>query len=271
MRERRLDIAAPVFQTEYQPDVGPMLQKLFLSRGLDPLLTRLEARGRLSDAERDALRDAAGPIQTFDAGEDIAAEHSSPDHCLLIVGGMAGRHNLLENGERQITAFHIIGDFVDLQGFLLPKLDHGVSALTKVTAMQFPHAALHRITDQYPHLTRMLWLSTIVDGAVHRQWLVAMGRMTSLGHLAHLFCEQYVRARTVGMAPNGSFPFELKQMHLADALGLSVVHVNRTVQQLRRRSLIEWENGVLTILDWTALQTLGKFDDTYLDVKDCPR
>jgi CRP-like cAMP-binding protein len=171
-------------------------------------------------------------------------------------------------GEQQITAFHILGDFVDLHSLLLSKLDHGVSAVTDVLAVEFPHAKLLEITEKLPHLTRMLWLSTILDGAIHRQWLVAMGRMPALGHIAHLFCEHFVRARVVGLVQNdASFPFDITQNALADALGLSGVHANRMVQELRRRHLVRWEEGIVTILDWKTLQRVGQFDDTYLDLE----
>lgn len=247
-----------------------MLQS-HLDDGLDALLARLNYRDELTADERSAIIVAAGQVVSFCAGEDMSLQHSSPNFSLLLASGIAARYNLVESGERQITALHILGDFVDLHAFLLTKLDHGVSAMTDVVAIQFPHAALHNITQQHPHLTRMLWLSTILDGAIHRQWLLAMGRMSALGHMAHLFCEQYTRAKVVGLVEDKSFTFNLTQAHLADAMGLSPVHVNRTLQELRRRSLIDWEDGVMTILNWSALQELGQFDDTYLDIVNRPR
>lgn len=244
------------------PDVA------LLNQALDALCARLGVRDQISPDEQDALRAAAGDIVTFAAGADIVREHSSPNSSLLVASGIAARYNLVESGERQVSAFHIAGDFVDLHAFLLTKLDHGLSALTEVTAIQFPHSALQQLTDQFPFLTRMLWLSTVLDGAIHRRWLLAMGRLSALSHMAHLLCEQYLRARRVGLGSGWSVPFDLTQMQLADGLGLSVVHVNRTLQELRRRSLVDWEHGTLTINDWDALRHLGEFDETYLDVKN---
>ncbi len=202
-----------------------MLQS-HLDRGLEALLARLNYRDELSADEKSDIMLASGQVVSFRAGEDMSLQHSSPSYSLLLASGIAARYNLVESGERQITALHILGDFVDLHAFLLTKLDHGVSAMTDVVAIQFSHAALHDITQQHPHLTRMLWLSTILDGAIHRQWLLAMGRMSALAHMAHLFCEQYTRAKVVGLVKGQSFPFDLTQVHLADAMGLSTVHVS---------------------------------------------
>ena len=243
-------------------------QDYWLATGVEALLKRLDWRDHLAQEEREALRAAAGPVRYFAAGQPMAEQHSSPQSSLLLASGMAARHNMLEMGEQQITAFHILGDFVDLHSLLLSRLDHGVSAVTDVVAIEFPHDKLLEITERLPHLTRMLWLSTIMDGAIHRQWLVAMGRMPALSHLAHLFCEHCVRARVVGLVQNDdSFSFDITQSALADALGLSAVHVNRMVQELRRRHLLEWDKGVATILDWKTLQRVGQFDDTYLDLE----
>ncbi|HEY8575650.1 MAG TPA: Crp/Fnr family transcriptional regulator [Devosia sp.] len=235
---------------------------------VEALLKRLDWRDHVAQEERETIQAAAGPLKYFAAGQPIIEQHARPKSSLLMASGMAARHNILEMGEQQITAFHILGDFVDLHSLLLSKLDHGVSAVTDVVAVEFPHAKLLEITERLPHLTRMLWLSTILDGAIHRQWLVAMGRMPALGHIAHLFCEHFVRARVVGLVQNdASFPFDITQNALADALGLSGVHVNRMVQELRRRHLVRWEDGIVTILDWKTLQRVGQFDDTYLDLE----
>lgn len=239
--------------------------------GIDALVLRLNLRDHLSVEEQDALREAAGEIKQFTAGRDMVVQHSSPDYSLLLAQGVAARYNLLDDGGRQITTFHITGDFIDLHSFLLSRLDHGIAALTDAVAITFPHAALERITEKHPHLTRMLWLSTLLDAAIHRQWLVAMGRMSAVAHLAHLLCEQFVRAKAVGLATEDSFPFHVTQVQLADALGLSTVHANRVVQELRRRLMIEWEGDTVTIYDWKGLQRLGHFDDTFLDVEHRPR
>ncbi|HEY8576875.1 MAG TPA: Crp/Fnr family transcriptional regulator [Devosia sp.] len=235
------------------------------------LFRRLDIRDTLSADEKQALAEAAGNTVQYSAGSDMSSEGDSPDRSQLLIGGMAARYNRVESGDRQITAFHIAGDFVDLHGFLLARLDHGVSAVTDVTVVEFPHVNLTAVTERFPHLTRLLWLSTLLDGAIHRQWLVAMGRLSALSHMAHLFCEHYLRADTVALAAGMSFPFNITQEQLADALGLSTVHVNRTIQELRRLGLISWDGRTVTIHDWERLQQVGQFDPTFLDLTRSPR
>jgi CRP-like cAMP-binding protein len=243
----------------------------WLELGVRAFLRRLDLRDQVPEAERQAIRSAAGEVKRFTVGEDLAVQHSSPNSSLLLASGVAARYSLLEMGDRQITAFHILGDFVDLHAFLLSRLDHGVSAATDVVAIEFPHEGLLKITEQFPHLSRMLWLSTLLDGAIHRQWLVAMGKMPAISHIAQLFCEHYRRAQVVNLGSDDRFPFDISLPDLADALGLSTVHVRRMINELHRRSLLEWTDGVVTIIDWKWLARLAQFDDTFLDMERRPR
>jgi CRP-like cAMP-binding protein len=243
----------------------------WLELGVGAFLRRLDLRDHVPELERKAIRSAAGEVKRFAAGENLAEQHSSPSGSLLLASGMAARYSLVEMGDRQITAFHILGDFVDLHAFLLSRLDHGVSAATDVVAIEFPHQGLLKITEQFPHLTRMLWLSALLDGAIHRQWLVAMGKMPAISHIAQLFCEHYKRAKVVGLVSDDSFPFDISLPDLADALSLSTAHVRRMVKELQRRGLLEWTDGVVTIVDWKWLARLAQFDDTFLDLERRPR
>jgi CRP-like cAMP-binding protein len=187
------------------------------------------------------------------------------------VSGFAARYQVLEEGGRQITALHVAGDFVDLHSLLLKPMDHGVVTLSDCQIMKIDHAGLRAVTAQESHLARMLWLSTLIDAAIHRQWIVAMGRRTALGHTAHLFCEIYSLLNAVDLAPDMAFEFPITQQELADVLGLSSVHVNRTVQELRAKDLISWDGTTARILDWDCLAALGEFDPTYLQLENEPR
>jgi CRP-like cAMP-binding protein len=238
---------------------------------LSALFNRLGQRDDLGPAERQALCEAAGDVRTISAGRDISRLGERPKTSTLLSHGLTARYNLLEDGGRQITAFHIAGDFVDLHGFLLKTMDHGVRAMSECTVVSFPHPALVRITEQFPHLTRMLWLATLLDSAIHRQWLVTKGRMTALNQMAHLLCEHLLRAKVVGIAVGNRFPFPITQADLADALGISSVHVNRTLQELRSLELVEWEDGWVTIRYEAGLRRLAEFDDTYLHLRQEPR
>jgi CRP-like cAMP-binding protein len=176
----------------------------------------------------------------------------------------------LADGRRQITAFHVLGDFVDLPSFLFKRTDHAIAAAGPCRVGVVPHESLTRILEVHPHPTRLLWLSTAADVAIHREWIVALGRRSALSGMAHLFCELFVRLKAVWMVKDQVFRFPLTQAELGDALGLSTVHVNRIAQELRGDGLITWRGGMVTITDWCRLQNLAEFNPTYLDLEQKP-
>ena len=238
---------------------------------LDPFFRKLERRDVLSAAERQALLDAAGPEVEVRAGADLVREGDRPDKSTLVTSGFTTRYRVLSDGQRQITALHIPGDFVDLHSFVLKEMDHSVGALTNCRVIGFPHQALTTITERFPHLTRVLWLMTLLDGAIHREWLVAMGRRSAGGQLAHLICETYMRLNAVGVAEDYRFTLPLTQVELGDVLGISAVQVNRVLQELRGENLLTWHNQTVHILDWPRLQERAEFDPRYLHLHNEPR
>ena len=231
---------------------------------MNPLVEKLLRRDDLDRDEIGVLLDVLDPPQSVPAGRDFVVEHSHPTHSTLLLSGFAGRYSTLEDGGRQITELAISGDFVDLHSLLMKQMDHGVVALTDVVVAHAPHARLRTVTETHPHLARVLWLDTIIDAAIHRQWLVAMGRRTGLGHFAHLLVELYLRLEVVGLARDRAFDLPLTQTVLGDALGLSAVHVNRLAAELRRKGLATWTHPRVEIHDWEALVDLAEFDPTYL-------
>ena len=240
----------------------PALTALLLNLGQHDTVTEQEAR---------LLSEAITKDAQFATGSDIVALGSRPTHSSLLVDGFAARYKMLSDGGRQITALHVAGDFVDLHAFLLKTMDHGIVALSPCHVAFAEHSDLKRISEIAPHLTRLLWLDTLVDGSIHREWIVAMGRRSKKSHLAHLICELYVRLRGVQRATDWSFHFPLSQAAMADVLGLSVVHMNRVIQSLRREGLISWTHHTISILDWVRLQEVAEFDPTYLSMSLEPR
>ncbi len=237
----------------------------------NPLLMQLRLRDTISEAEAALLAECFTGERTYVADKDIVAQDSRPSHSQLLLEGLAGRYKVLEDGSRQITAIHVPGDFMDLHGFLLKKLAHGVVALTTCRLGLVEHETLRRLTETAPHLTRMLWLDTLIDGSIHREWIVAMGRRGAEARMAHFLCELYVRLKIVGRADALSFRLPLTQAEIADVLGMSVVHVNRTIQKLRRDGAVKWEGDLITIDNWEKLTELAEFDDTYLCLHREPR
>ena len=238
---------------------------------LDTFFHKLERRDVISAAERDVLEQAAGPEADFPAGSDLVREGDRPDHSILVVAGLSTRYRLMADGQRQITAIHVPGDFVDLHSLLLKEMDHSVGALSACHVVTFPHRHLVEITQHYPHLARLLWLMTLIDSAITREWVVAMGRRSAVEHLAHLICELYVRLDVIGMVHDHSFEFPITQMELGDVLGLSAVHVNRVLQELRGENLITWQGQTVCVLDWPRLQRRAAFEPDYLHLNREPR
>ncbi|MCV0395258.1 MAG: Crp/Fnr family transcriptional regulator [Rhizobiaceae bacterium] len=206
-----------------------------------------------------------------EAKRDIVEEGTMPTDSCLLLEGMAARYSVLDDGRRQITAVHVAGDFVDLHNLLLARMDHSVLALGDCTVAMVSHDFLRSLTTTHPHLTRLLWFCTVLDAAIHRQWLIASGRLSSVGQVAHFLCEMFTRLSVVELTEGFSFRLPLNQSELSDAMGLSVVHVNRTLQELRKRGLIRWHGDQVEILDWPGLVALAHFDPTYLNLESRPR
>ncbi|HYE46311.1 MAG TPA: Crp/Fnr family transcriptional regulator [Caulobacter sp.] len=236
----------------------------------DFLVTKMRRRDAVSAEEAAVLHGIRGTHRRHAAGADLILAGDRPNESTLLLSGFCGRLGLLRDGGRQFTEINVPGDFVDLHSLLLKTMDHGVVALTDCEVVAVPHADLRRLTEAHPHLARLLWLETVIDGAIHRQWLVMMGRQDALGRMAHLVCEMAVRLEAAGVADRLAFELPLTQAVLADVLGLSPVHVNRTLMALRSMGILEWKSGQVTILDWDGLADVAEFDPAYLRLRRDP-
>ena len=234
---------------------------------MNPLIDKLERRDSLSGEERAILERASARVVEFPADEDMVREHDRPSYSTLLLSGWAARYTILGDGRRQITAFHVPGDFVDLHSFLLKVMDHGVVALTSCKAALVAHDALAEITQEHPHLARLLWLSTLIDAAILRQWLIGAGKRRAPEQMAHLFCELFTRLQVIGQTKDNSFRIPITQAEFGDALGLSAVHTNRTLQMLRGEGFIEWNSGTIVLPDWQRISRFAEFDPTYLNLE----
>lgn len=235
------------------------------------LIRSLERRDTLTYAEVEVLTSLPHRMEKLPAHTDLVLEGSRPTESCLILSGMAARYNLVSDGRRQISAVHVAGDFVDLHSFMLESMDHSVTALSNVSVAYVPHSALLQITKSQPHLTRLFWLLTLVDAATHRQWLTAAGRLAPTAQLARFLSEVLKRMEAVGLVEDLRFDLPMNQATLADALGLSTIHVHRTVQDIRRRGLVSWAGTTVTVLDRAGLERLGEFDPSYLNLDPVPR
>jgi CRP-like cAMP-binding protein len=238
---------------------------------LRPLLLKLRARDLISEEEERILRKAVSSVGEAAPGQAIVHAGAALSESTLLFDGFVCRYKDLADGQRQIMEIHIPGDFLDLHGFLLKRIDHNVGAMTSARFAQVPHDALREISEHYPHLTRLLWFSTLIDAAIHREKILSIGRRNAVARIAHLLCELYVRLRLVGLAEEGGYRLPLKQADLADATGLTSVHVNRMLRRLRNEEILTFRGGEVTIHDWDRLQHIAEFNPTYLHLERRPR
>jgi CRP-like cAMP-binding protein len=231
------------------------------------LVRKLEQQNTLSIEEKAVLGRAISRVMEYEADEIMAHEHDCPSECRLLLDGWASRYTILEDGRRQILAVHIAGDFVDLHGFPLMKIDHSIGALTDCKVAIVPHDVLREITERHPGLMRLLWVNTLIDAAITRKWLLNLGRKLAHERMAHLFCELYTRLGVVGLVADHSFPVPVTQAEFGDCLGISTVHTNRVLKDFRARGLIQWRGETVVIDDWERLRSLGQFDPTYLSLQ----
>lgn len=241
------------------------------AEGKSALIRMLQHRDVLSAREIELIENLPMRVASFAPGRDIVMQGTRPTESCLVLKGFAGRSQTLREGQTQITALHVAGDFVDLHGYLLKVMDHSVVAIGHCQVGFVSHKEVRAITETTHHLTRLFWLSTLIDGAIQRTWITCIGRRSAEQHMAHLICELYVRLEAAGVARGLVFDFPMTQTQLGDALGLSVVHVNRKLQELRSANLLTWQSGKITILDFEGLATLAEFDPTYLSLRQEPR
>jgi CRP-like cAMP-binding protein len=229
------------------------------------LIAKLERFARLSTDNKAALRRlAAMNVRNLGPHQDMLREGDKPVELNLILSGWACRHKHLEDGRRQIIAFFLPGDLCDHHVFVLKEMDHSVSTITPVTVAGVSREAFGEATVRHPRITQALWWEALVAFAIQREWTVNLGQRTASERMAHLLCEIFLRLQSVGMTDRNTCDFPLTQAELGEATGLSTVHVNRTLQDLRTAGVIELKARRLTILDMSGLMRASLFNPNYL-------
>ena len=235
-------------------------------RDVDTLIRKLESTDRLSDEQRQAVRELPAKVRILQAGQDVVRDGGQPDQCCLILKGWMTRYKLLNNGRRQILSFHVPGDTPDLQSLHLNVMDHSLCSVGPSTVAFIPHESLRDLIARFPALAAALWRDTLIDAAVFRAWMTGIGRRSAHERIAHLFCEMFAKLQSVGLADGDRVAWPITQTDIADALGLTSVHVNRVLQDLRARELITLYKRSLTILNQQELSDLGDFTPAYLSL-----
>lgn len=227
-------------------------------------LKKVLRRDDLTAEEQQAVRNLVSSTMRVPADRVIVRAGVPLKESMILLEGWAARAKDLPSGQRQFAEIHLPGDFTDLHSFTLKRLDHDVVSITPCTLALVPHERLKAMTETLPHLTRVYWFATNLDAAIHREWALSLGRRSAISRMAHLFCELLVRLEISGLTVGNSYDFPLTQVELGESLGLTSVHVNRTLQELRRLGLIEVENRRVNILDLEALKGVAEFDPSYL-------
>jgi CRP-like cAMP-binding protein len=229
-----------------------------------PLIRKLESIFVLSDEEWAALENLPMQVQDLRADQDIVREGDRPSRCCLVLEGFACTYKMTGHGKRQIMAFYIPGDIPDLQSLHLKVLDNSLGTLTPCRVGFIQHEVVRDLCRRHPRIGDAFWRDTLIEASIFREWMINIGRRDAYNRIAHLFCEWIVRLRAVGLMQDHTCDLPMTQNELADAVGISTVHVNRVLQELRGNGLIGLKGSTLTVLDWEQLQQVGDFDPTYL-------
>jgi CRP-like cAMP-binding protein len=220
--------------------------------------------GELPGEERAILEDAFSEVRVLPAGHVAVRQGEPVDVSILLVEGFMTRHIDARDGRRHLVAVHVPGDFVDLHAYALKKLDHDVAALTEVKVGIVRHGALERIQETHAHLAKRLWFLTLLDAAIHRQWVYRLSSLNALERVAHFLCEINARLLAIGASNGGAFELPMTQVDIGEVCSLTNVHVNRVLRQLREMGLCTVRQAHVEIHDLKGFAAAGQFDPHYL-------
>ena len=232
------------------------------------LLRKLERIVPLSDEEVRAVEDLPITIRDVSARQDIMWEADRPYRACLVLDGWMYSYKLIQGGRRQILSLHVAGDIPDLQSLRLKVADFSLGALTKATVALIPHQSLQVLTLRHASLAVAFWHLTLIEAAVFREWMTGLGRRSAPERLAHLLCELYVKQRAVDLADADGCPLPLTQTDMGDVLGVTPIHINRVLKELREKDLVTLKGRRLSIHDWARLSSFADFDPAYLHLEE---
>jgi CRP-like cAMP-binding protein len=233
---------------------------------LSSLVRKLERYHALDAAERQAVERLPITVKNFDRGQDIIREDENCDFVCMVMEGYTFRYSLTRSGKRQIMAFCLPGDIPDLQSMALNRMDHSLGTLRPCRIAEIPHKAIRDLFEDQPSLAEVLWRETLIDAAAFRKWIMNLGRRSAVERISHMLCEFVTRMQAIGRSDGVTCEFPMTQTHLGDAAGLSLVHVNRSLRELRKAGLVTVYTNSLIIHDWKRLSHLAEFDPGYLQL-----
>ena len=232
---------------------------------LEPLVRKLSYRTRLDEQDRAALMSLPHVVKSVEPHQYIVREGDRPSHSCLLLEGFSIRHKCVVGGKRQIMAIHMKGEMVDLENSLLGKADHNVQMLTAGKVAFIPKDEITRIAFERPRVGQAMWLDTLVDASIFREWIANVGRRDAQTRVAHVLCEFALRLKHAGLGDEAGYHLPMTQEQLADVTGLTSIHVNRSIKNLEAEGLISRVSPrEIVIGDWKRLAEKGDFDSLYL-------
>lgn len=225
---------------------------------------RIGMVGRISEPLWDRLVACCSDVKVLDPRVTMTRAGAPVTESVLLLDGLMVRQKSNSAGARLLVSLQLPGDFVDLHAMPLGRLDHDVVSVGKVRIALFPHAAIQAIMDDSAEHARALWALTMIDASIHRHWTFRLGRLRAIGRVANFLCEMDLRMKLCGRSDGEAFPLTLTQADLAEFCGLSPVHVNRVLKELRDAGLFSLRDGHATVLDRAGLVKIGDFDPDYL-------
>jgi CRP-like cAMP-binding protein len=236
---------------------------------LEPLVEKLAYRSDLGAEDRAAIMALPFTIKTVERGQFIVRERELAKHSCLMLSGYSIRTKVVATGDRQIVAIHMKGEAVDLQNSLLKVADHSVQMLTGGKVAAIAQEDVARLALEHPRVGQAMWIDTLVDASIFREWIANIGRRDARTRISHLLCEFAVRLRVAGLGEDTHYELPMTQEQLADSTGLTSVHINRTLRGLDEEGLITRPNPrSIRIGDWRKLAEAGDFDTNYLHLRD---
>jgi len=250
--QQRIMAGSAIQEVEPGPDAG------------NPLIRKLQGLAHLGSADIAALEQISSNARMLGPYVDLIRDDAVPKEAIIVLEGFACRYKQRQTGARQIQAYLVPGDFCEVDATYLGRTDHAVGTLSVCMVARVPHQALAELTTRHPNIAQALYVTKLAEAATAREWIVNLGCRSATERMAHLFCELMARFEAVGLAQEGSYPLPLTQNELGNTLGLSTVHVNRTLQDLRRQGLIEFKGKRLTLLKPQRVRDIAEFSPAYL-------
>jgi len=228
------------------------------------LIRKLDRLVELGEADRKAIRALPFRRESVSPGHYLVREGAEVTHCCLLLTGYASRHKMSGNGARQIVSFHLAGDILDLQHLLFPRADHNVQAMSGATVAWLPVEALRTLSQESAAIGAGLWRDTLIDASIFREWVLNVGQREAKSRIAHMLCEFAIRREAAGLGTPEQFELPMTQQQIAEATGITAVHVNRMLQMLGADGVIQRDGRSFSIVDWKRMREVADFNPDYL-------